>query len=147
MERVTFDELFDKAVQMLNDDEDLFNDMCEELDSWNGYLGDDRWIPMWEFNDIMNGVEPLDIAEKIWQEDFNPRDEYFKFTITGVVSSDYRDYTDDYSAEDIIDELQSHYAHLWFNNDSLKAIIEALSEGHEEYDIDEENDEYIGVEE
>ena len=142
MERVTFDELFDRAVQRLNDDSDLFNDMCEELDSYNGFLDDARWYPMEQFDELMDGCTPSEIAEKVWQEDFNPRHNYFKFTLYGVESSDYRDYDDYVDAEDVVDGLQTHYAHLWFNDDSFKALIEALSEGHDEYDIDEENDEY-----
>lgn len=37
------EEIVNDILGYLRDNEDDFVELMEELDSWNGYLGDDRW--------------------------------------------------------------------------------------------------------
>ena len=39
-----------KIIDYFNDNEDLFNSCMEELDSYNGYLGDNRYYSMDELD-------------------------------------------------------------------------------------------------
>ena len=48
-------------IQYFKENEDIFNDCVEELDSYNGYLGDDRYYSLDELNDLYNGQEPQEI--------------------------------------------------------------------------------------
>ena len=96
----------------------------EELDNYNGYLGDDRYYNMDELNDIYSGQEPQEILFRAfygfdadtWSTDssgnktygaFNPNRDYFYFNGYGnLVSSDYKDYSsnlDAYAIEEMIE--------------------------------------------
>lgn len=48
-------------IKYFKENEDIFNDCMEELDSYNGYLGDDRYYDMDELNDLYGGIEPQEI--------------------------------------------------------------------------------------
>jgi hypothetical protein len=112
----------------------VFNAAMEELDAYNGYLGDYRYFEMEYLTEFYSGTDPVEILQRAffgrdddtWTTDasgnkiygpFNPNREYFYYNGYGnLVSSDYRDYTG----------LLDRYA------------IEAMSE-HREY-IDTIND-------
>lgn len=140
MAKISYDDLYQKAVEILTDNEDVFNDMCDQLDSWDGFLGDDRYYPMDEFDELLDGRSPLEIAQLVEGNDFNTSDDYFKFTIYGVESAYEPDYSDCYSAEDVLDNLISSYNHLWMDGNAytmdLRDIVEALDNGYEYYDDD-----------
>ena len=38
--------IIEKIVEYFKENESVFNDCIEELDSYNGYLGDDRYYSM-----------------------------------------------------------------------------------------------------
>lgn len=101
----------EKIIIYFKEHEELFNDCIEELDSYNGYLGDDRYYYMDELDELYNGTKPSEIlcrayygrdddtyttdesGNRIYRE-FNPNREYFYFDGYGnFVSSDYKDYS------------------------------------------------------
>lgn len=135
MTKVSYDDLYQKAIEMLTEDTELFNSMCEELDSWDGFLGDDRYYPMDAFDELLYGKSPLEIAGLVEGEDFNTGDDYFRFTIYGVESTSDVDYSD-YSAEDVLDRVIDDCGHLWFSDDDFKDIVEALDNRCDYYDYD-----------
>lgn len=135
MTKVSYDDLYQKAIEMLTEDTDLFNSMCEELDSWDGFLGDDRYYPMDEFDELLDGKSPLEIAGLVEGEDFNTGDDYFRFTIYGVESTSEPDYSD-YSAEDVLDRVIDDCGHLWFSDDDFKDVVWALDNRYDYYDYD-----------
>lgn len=123
----------------------------EELDSYNSYLGDDRYYSMDELNDLYSGTEPQEILFRAfygfdadsWHTDirgdkeygaFNPNRNYFYFNGYGnLVSSDYKDYSDrldPYAIEamsedrDYIDSIE--------NDDILSGLFDELEEAEEE---------------
>ena len=115
----------ENAIDMLLDyfdvNEESFTEVIEDLDSWNGYLGDDRWYYMEELDDLYTGAGQgalevlrraffgydLDYSTEDRREAFNPNRDYFKFNGYGnLVSSDYRDYSDlldNYFVNEVID--------------------------------------------
>jgi hypothetical protein len=105
----TKSEIIESIISYFENNEDIFNSCIEELDSYNGYLGDDRYYEMYMLDEFYTGVkasELLEIAfygrdkaaegangEKIYGA-FNPNREYFYYNGYGnLVSADYKDYS------------------------------------------------------
>lgn len=107
----TAEKITEKIIAYFDEHEDIYNEAVEELDAYNGYLGDNRYYSMDELDDLYNGTEPSEILarafygydEDVWTINkygekeygpFNPNREYFKFNAYGnLVSSNYRDYS------------------------------------------------------
>ena len=101
----------EKIIIYFKEHEELFNDCIEELDSYNGYLGDDRYYCMDELDELYNGTDSSEISRRAYYGydddtyttdasgnktygEFNPNREYFYFNGYGnLVSSDYKDYS------------------------------------------------------
>lgn len=120
---------------------EAFNIDIEELDSWNGYLGDDKVIPMEELDDL--GVEPLEILRRAFfgydepyakfenRSSFNPNREYFYFNGYGnLVSTDERDYSD-YLDEDFVQVIIDNEPDLSLS-DGAQEIIDKYEDQDEE---------------
>lgn len=139
--------IIEKIVEYFKENESVFNDCIEKLDSYNGYLGDDRYYSMDELNELYSGVEPDEILrrafygydEETWTTDahgertygaFNPNRDYFRFNGYGnLVSADYKDYSahiDAYAVEEMaesrnwIDKIESDI--------ELSALFDLLEE-------------------
>lgn len=110
----------EKIIEYFKENEEVFNECIEELDSYNGYLGDDRYHYMDEINEVFCDMPAIDLLncaffgydEDTWTTDahgqkeygaFNPNREYFRFNGYGnFVSADYKDYSahlDHYAVE------------------------------------------------
>lgn len=85
MERIDILEGMEEIVRSMHDYDivAVHNDYCQR----NNYM-DDYIYNMEEFDDLFYGLSPLEVAEKIYGEDFNPNDSYFIETIYGVESFD-----------------------------------------------------------
>lgn len=99
-------------IEYFEQNEDVFNDCIEDLDSYNGYLGDDRIYSMDELSELYSGADPIDLLNRAyfghdaetWHTNsygereygpFNPNRDYFTFNGYGnFVSMDYKDYSD-----------------------------------------------------
>lgn len=105
-------ELLQKALEYFQENEEIFNQCLEEMDAYNGYLGDDRTYSMDDFNELLQGKEPLELASMVAYGDFNPYHDYFYFTAYGhIKTSPYIDYTDKldiYTVEDIVEFIAGH---------------------------------------
>lgn len=99
--------VIETIIEWFKENEEVFNDCIEELDSWNGYLGDDRYYSMYELDELYNGSSPLEILQRAFygydddtssensHTEFNPNRDYFRFNGYGnLVSTDYKDYSD-----------------------------------------------------
>lgn len=109
----TTEEIRREIIEYFKKNEEVFNDCMEELDSYNGYLGDNRYYPIEELDEICNGTEPSEIIrqaffgydEETYNTDrdenenktygaFNPYRDYFRYNAYGnLVSADYKDYS------------------------------------------------------
>lgn len=120
--------LKEKAIEMIinyfQENEEEFNTLIEELDSYNGYLGDDRYYNMEDLDEFYSGVEASEVLRRAfyghdaetWHTDshgekeygaFNPNRDYFYYNGYGnLVSADYKDYSyklDEWFVNEIID--------------------------------------------
>ena len=117
-------------MDLFREDEELFNRTIEELDIYNGYLGDDRYYEMEMLSEFYSGADPIELLQRAyfgrdddtWTTDshgervygaFNPNREYFYFNGYGnLVSSDWKDYSsflDDYFIVEIIENKDNLY--------------------------------------
>ena len=147
--RISYDELRDEAIHILEDNDELFNNICEELDSWNGFLGDDRLYPMCDLDDLYGGKTPTEMAELLEGNNFSTSDEYFYHDIYGLQSTDDKDYKTVKSSTEVMDELENEYYHCDYSlrGEFLLSILEALDEGAEFYEFDEDNEEVEAIDE
>ena len=147
----TTEEITADIIEYFENNEDLFNDCMEELDSYNGYLGDDRYFSMDELDELHNGIEPSELLrraffgydEETYTTDrdgnktygaFNPNRDYFRYNGYGnLVSADYKDYSgmlEPFAIEvmrenrDYIDSID--------DNEELTALFDELEAAAEE---------------
>ena len=120
--------LAETLLNYYKEHEEDFNHDIEELDSWNGILGDNRIEDMDHLDELYQGEEATEILRRAyygydydsWHDEngervygkFNPIRDYFYFNGYGnLVSTDYKDYSDYlklYYVQDIVD----NYGHL-----------------------------------
>lgn len=150
-EKRTKETVIADIVQYFKENEDVFDDCMEELDSYNGYLGDDRYYNMEELNEFYSGQEPQEILFRAfygYDEDtyntdssgnktygaFNPNREYFRYNGYGnLVSSDYKDYSgqlDKYAVESMSENRR--YIDSIDDSDELAELFDELEEAEEE---------------
>lgn len=133
-----YDELVKSAIEMLENDGELFVDMVNELDSWDGFADGWRCYPMYELDDLFCDCKVSEFLDKL-ADDFCHTDEYFCDTIYGISSTDdieeyYRDNT---TSEELFDNIIDNYNHLYFNDRDFEELIEEIIEYNED-DEDEE---------
>ena len=104
----------EKMVELLNNDDDLFVECVNELDSWNGYADGFRCWDMNELDDFYCDIPASKLIADL-TEDFNINDTYFYFTIWGLESTNdivtlYRDNAD---ADDVLDGIIENNITIW----------------------------------
>lgn len=135
--------IYDEKVEAIKniiedmDDSDavaLHNEYCYETNNY-----DDEIIEMERFDEICEGMTPIEIANHIFYGDFNPNHEYFHYDGYGNFES--TNYPTDWIypgdiAREIVDREKS------FENDEIQEEIDSWSEDDEdEEDSDDETDE------
>lgn len=136
----TYGEKINAIIEYFEANEETFNDCIEELDNWNGYLGDDRYLYMEELDELYSGVSPIEILQRAYfggDEDggseFNPNSDYFKYNGYGnLVSTNYRDYSDHldhYAVEEMKENRE--YIDSIESDDELSKLFDALEEDEE----------------
>lgn len=123
------EEMKKDLLDYFENNKEEFNQVIEELDSYNGYLGDDRYYEMEMLDEFYHGVDATEILARAfygydadnWHMDgetkvygaFNPNRDYFKYNAYGnLVSTDYKDYSwwlDMDFIEDLLDNAGSLY--------------------------------------
>lgn len=121
-------EIIEKIITYFEDNNDIFTACIEELDSYNGYLNDDRYYPMEEFDELHAHYQPLELAQRIFFGDFNPNHDYFRYNGYGnLVSSDWIDYSDHLDRRAVESMAENRY---WIDSidsdDTLKELFNAL---------------------
>ena len=145
------EQAINKIIEFFENNTDLFNQCMEELDSYNGYLNDDRYYSMDKLDDLFSTSTPGEILQRAyfgrdddtWTTDssgnktygeFNPMREYFYFNGYGnLVSSDYKDYSahlDKYAIESMSENRA--YVDTIYDNEDLTALFDELEENTEE---------------
>ena len=142
-----------KIIEFFSENEDIFTACIEELDSYNGYLGDDRYYSMDELNEFYIDTEPLELLRRAYYGrdddtyttdsngnktygEFNPNRDYFYYNGYGnLVSSDYKDYSahlDEYAIEAMSENRQ--YIDSIDGDDDLAALFDELEQEDENDD-------------
>lgn len=146
----TAEEVTADIIEFFENNEDIYNEAIEELDGYNGYLGDDRYFSMDELDELHIGTEPSEILrraffgydEETYTTDrdgnktygvFNPNRDYFRYNGYGnLVSADYKDYSgqlDKYAVESMSENR--HYIDSIEQSDELAALFDELEETEE----------------
>jgi len=140
-----------KIIAYFEENESVFNDCIEELDAYNGYLGDYRYFEMEMLNEFYCNAEPIELLQRAfyghdedtWTTDsygnksygaFNPNRDYFNFNGYGnLVSTDYKDYSvylDAYAIEDMFEHRE--YIDSIESDDDLAALFDELEEAEDD---------------
>lgn len=147
----TPEEITADIIAYFENNEDVFNDCMEELDSYNGYLNDDRYYSMDELDEFYNGVEPSEILRRAFYGydsetyttdssgnreygAFNPNRNYFTYNGYGnLVSADYKDYSDklDHYAVEEMSENRDYIDSI-DDDEDLAALFDELEAAAEE---------------
>ena len=125
------EEAMKNIIEYFENNEEIFNNCIEELDSYNGYLGDDRYYEMDELDELfcntpitnLLNMAYFGIDEESWHTDehgekhydsFNPNRNYFTFDGCGnLVSANYKDYSgflDEYAIKDMAANIGEIYS-------------------------------------
>ena len=72
---------------------DSFSRVCEELDSYDGFLDGNRFYSMYELDDLLYDEKPSDIVRVI-DNDFNYADNYFYYDDGRLCSTNEKNYYD-----------------------------------------------------
>lgn len=115
---------FDADLEdFVNGDADDVADVCEAIDSYNGFLGDDRYYSMNEIDELVNieGKSALEVLD-MFAGDFDSNDDYFQFGIYGISSSNSRDYAYLIGDTEIIEQIKDNINRV--NNEDLEVIFD-----------------------
>lgn len=147
----TAEEVTADIIAYFENNEDVFNDCMEELDGYNGYLGDDRYYSMDELDEFYRDSDPLEILRRAYYGrdddtyttdsngnktygEFNPNRDYFYYNGYGnLVSSDYKDYShllDNYAIE-AMNENRCYIDSI-DNDEELTALFDELEQDENE---------------
>lgn len=107
----TYENIVEEIIQYFEENDDIFVECIEELDDYNGYLGDDRYHNMEEIDEFYGNEDPSEVLMRafygydtdLWHVDkwgeahydaFNPNRDFFRVNAYGnLVSSSYKDYS------------------------------------------------------
>ena len=135
----------DVMVDILKRDDDLFVEACTELDSWNGFLGDDRCYNMSDIDDLLCGKKPSEIIDMI-TKDFDSSCEWFYFSIYGLESCDdiVNHYRDAYYESDVLESLIDNYNHISEMTDSdFEIVLEMLANDNEDAIMEDSDEDFL----
>lgn len=137
----------EQIINYFTENEDIFNECIEELDSYNGYLGDDRYYEMKMIDELYHDTDATELLNRAYfgydadsyitdsygekhHDSFNPNRDYFTYNGYGnLVSADYKDYSaflDDYAVEAMSDHRNDIYTIS--EHEELEALFDALDE-------------------
>lgn len=130
-----YEEMRSQAIEMLKSDDDLFCDMVEELDDWNGYADGFRCYQMWQLDELFYDCKVSEFLDKL-TSDFSLSDEYIINTIYGLSSTNNRTtvYRDNVDEEELLDKVTDLYNHLYFNDKEFRDLVVSIADYDEEED-------------
>lgn len=145
-------ELLTKIIEVLDDD--TKNEIIQEIDNYNGILGDSRFYEMTELDEFYRDTEPLELLNRVFygydedtstndrKTEFNPNREYFTYNGYGnLVSTDYIDYSGFIDNDDIVNNLLDDYIDVSFIDDceDIATLVEIYNEINEDNAEEYEN--------
>ena len=132
----------DRMIDYWKAHNDSFSRVCEELDSWDGFLGDDRIYSMDELDDLLCDKKPSEVLRMVDTGNFNYNDDFFYYSIYGIRSTDEKEYFNDVDYLEVFEELIDNYGKI-FNYHYGRAYYELFNNVYDiinNYDEDEIQD-------
>lgn len=148
----TTEQIIDNIIDYFESNEDIFNRAIEELDGYNGYLGDDRYYDMYDLDEFYRDTEPTELlmrafygydedswtvnerGEREHYNSFNPNRDYFRYNGYGnLVSADYKDYStqlDEYAVESMLENRD--WIDIIDDDPELSNLFDELEEAYKE---------------
>ena len=121
-------------------------ELLQYINQYDGGFEDSIYYDMEEFDSIMSGYTPMEIASMIYYGgDFNPIDDFFRFDAYGhLESADWHGV--EAEAEDVKDDIIDHLVNYYRGDtpwSDLDTLVDAdddaiFDEDYEEVDADEE---------
>lgn len=139
---MTKETAIEKIKAYFEENESEFEEAIEELDSYNGYLSDDRYYSMEELDELYHDSDPIEILNRAYfgysedftdkdgnhTEPFNPNADYFRFNGYGnLVSTNYKDYSDKLDHWFIESYIENAY-NLYNVPDEVQEIIDNIED-------------------
>ena len=122
-------ELVQKAIEELENNDELFIGCVDELDSWDGFADGFRAFEMCELDELCSGMTVSEFVEKMCN--FDSRDDYFYFSIWGIETTDSKIdlYRENVEAGELLDNLIEDYSNIdikWIDSDFDELISEII---------------------
>ena len=150
----TFEEIYEAINRERNDAIDTFMDDSKEvframndIDSYDGVLGDDRYYPMMDIDELLGDKRPSEVLELL-AYGFSYDDDFFKWNVNGLSSTSSPDYVDDlgynYCKDIILDAINDNIVDCPLNdtlsnyNDAEEELQELEDQYNNDYYTDEE---------
>lgn len=115
-----------KIKEMLKKDMILTKDIVWQLNSLNGSFENYVLYNMEDFDEMMEGYTPTEIAQRIFFGDFNPNNSYFYFNGYGNLESINEDEMESHFSiliDELVDEILYNYSELYIRDDELDDCI------------------------
>lgn len=127
--------VYNKALELLHEDDDALVEAVDELSSYNGYL-EERAYDMDEIDEILGDMKPSDVIDKL-SSDFKSNHKYFYFSIYGLESTDDKAdyYRGEVDEDDVLDNLIEYYYNVHISG-QLDEYISILA--NEDFGIEED---------
>ena len=89
---------------------DSFSNVCEDLDSYDGFLDGNRIYPMDELDDLLYDKKPSEVLQMVDTDNFNYNDDFFYYDeIYGIRSTNEKDYSNYVDYSDVFEKLINDY--------------------------------------
>lgn len=117
--------MLSKMEKILRSDMHLTMDIVGQLNGLNGSFETYALYNMEDFDTIMEGYTPTELAERIFFGDFNPNDDYFYFNsyanLESITENDMFDHFE-MIIDEIVDSMIYNYNDLYIDNNELNDL-------------------------
>ena len=91
-----------------------FSGVCEELDSYDGFLGDHRIYSMDELDDLLGDKKFSEVLRMVDTDNFNYNDDFFYYDkIYGIRSTNEKNYYNYVDYSDVFENLINNYGEIF----------------------------------
>ena len=118
--------MLSKIEKILRSDMHLTMDIVGQLNSLNGSFETYTLYNMCDFDVMMEGYTPTELAERIFFGDFNPNGDYFYFNGYANLESIYEWEMQDHFEpiiDEIIDSMLYNYDDIYIDDSNLNDLI------------------------
>ena len=115
-------------------------ELMQHMTAYDGCFEDEIYYDMDEFDEFMSNYSPMEIAQMVFfGGDFNPNDDYFRFTAYGnLESANWRDVEVD--TEDLVGDIVYHLVNS-YSGDTPWATLDYLVDADDDALFDEDYEE------